>query len=356
MTPAEVIEKLRHCKLLTIQDYPYLQPIDGQGGWAKLAASPPPDEYDRTYFGVLKESLGVTAEVVKAVEWYAEIDKVPPQRAEQTADAWIAEAEEVTKVTRSDIVRSASLYWACEALLEKYEADAITISSWELIPDGKLKAMPPLAEMEMAKTLVPCCCESLIDCLVSQMIGTYLSGRPGFVGDQVSNWTGLRREDAVRPLPENYVAVGHCYGPINPHGDDRVPYAIRDHAYYELQWGNTDEPRASWRAEDYLRVNRQMKQQQVTLAAIRVDWPTQEPVTLAKVDPYNKKAQVSAGISFDPHPFFAEFDNTVCRAKLAIETDTPFTNRVGGHLVAFFGDLKGEFETFSRLAGFELME
>jgi len=93
----------------------------------------------------------------------------------------------------------------------------------------------------------------------------------------------------------------------------------------------------------------------VTLTAIRVDWPADEPVTLAKVDPYHKKAQVCVGRSFDPHPFFADFDNTVCRTKLAIETEAPFVNRVGGHLVAFFGDLKSDFEAVSRLAGYELM-
>ena len=27
----------------------------------------------------------------------------------------------------------------------------------------------------------------------------------------------------IATLPENLVIVGHCYGPINPHGDDRIP-------------------------------------------------------------------------------------------------------------------------------------
>jgi len=353
MRPEEALEKLKGSRLLTIQDYGYVQPIDGHGSWAKLKSGDALNDYDQNYFVRLRESLGVDATVVESKELVDAIERVEQGQAERTANIWIREAQEVIAVTTEDIVRSASLYLAYRALMEKYRADAITMSSWALVPDGKLKAMPPLAEMELAKELIPCCCESLIDCLVTQMIGRYLVGRPGFVGDQVSSWNGLRQDDALRPLPENYIAIGHCYGPVNPHGDDRVPYAIRDHAYYELGWGSTDEPRASWRAEDYLTVNEQLREEGVTLVAIRVDWPVDELVTIAKFDPYNKRAQICGGRTFDPHPFFADFDNTVCRTKMAIETDTPFINRLGGHLVAFYGDLKEEFEAFAALVGYD---
>jgi len=164
--------------------------------------------------------------------------------------------------------------------MKKYSADAITMSSWALIPDGKIKAMPPLAEMELAKELIPCCCQNDMDSLVTQMIGTYISGRPGFVGNQVSNWDGLRQEDAVRALPENYVAIGHCYGPINPRGNDRVDYVIRDHAYYELGWGRTDDPKVLWRKEQHLKANEQLKKENITLVGIRVEWPIDEVVSI----------------------------------------------------------------------------
>jgi hypothetical protein len=352
----QILEKLRRSRLLTIQDYDYIQPIDGHGVWQKLESGDPLSDYDKDYIPRLKNSLGVGVVLVRSTELLDQIDRADRKRAEHIADTWMREAVEVMAVTREDVVKSAFLYLAYKALLEKHQANAITMSSWALIADGKLRAMPPLAEMELAKELVPCCCESLIDCAVSQMIGTHLAGRPGFVGDQVSDWPGLRRQDAIRPLPDNYVAVGHCYGPINPHGNDRAPYVIRDHAYYELQWGNTDEPRASWRAEDYLRVSRQMKREQVTLAAIRVEWPVDETATLAKCDPYHRKCQVSIGRTFDPHPFFADFDNTACRTKVAIKTEKPFANALGLHLVVFLGDLREGFEDFAALAGYELME
>ncbi|MGC9359832.1 MAG: hypothetical protein ACP5G7_05560 [Anaerolineae bacterium] len=127
------------------------------------------------------------------------------------------------------LVRSAELYLAYRELLAAHDADAITVSSWALVPDGTLKAMPPLAEREMAKELIPCCCESLIDCTVTQMVGSYLSGAPGFVGGVLSNWAGL---EPLGRLLDGLAVVGHCYGPVNPHGTDAVPYLIRDHVVY----------------------------------------------------------------------------------------------------------------------------
>jgi len=356
MRLAETLDRLKGSRLLTIQDYRYVQPIDGRGSWTKLRSGDELSDYDRNYFPRLKESLGVEAAVVSSVELVEAVEHVEPERAERTAASWISDAKGVVGVTKDDVLQSAALYWAYTALLESHRADAITMSSWALIPDGKLKAMPPLAEMELAKELVPCCCESLIDCLVTLMVGKHLFGRPGFVGDQVSNWPGLRREDALRPPPEHYVAIGHCYGPINPHGDDGVAYSIVPHAYYRLgTWASTDEAGALWRPEDYLAANRQLEAEGITLVGIWVDWPVDEPVTIAKLDPYGRRAQICAGRIFDPHPFFPEFDDTACRTKMAIETETPFVNRLGGHLVAFYGDYSSRFKDLARLLGYQIV-
>ena len=333
MTSKEVLEKLRESKLLTIQDNDRIHTWT-RGGWAEWDA--PLTDYDKNYLSRLKESFGLDAVIVRSKELIQEIGKVEEKEAEKIANMWINEAKEVINVTREDVVRSAELYMAYKELMEKYDANAITMSSWALIPDGKIKAMPPL------------------NALVTQMIGTYISGRPGFVGDQVSNWGGLRREDAVDALPENYVAIGHCYGPINPHGHDTVPYAIRDHAYYELGWNRMDDPRVLWRKAEHLRANKQLKNENITLVGIRVEWPTDEVVSIVKFDPYNKKAQVFTGRTFGPHPFFKDFDNTKCRTKIAVKTDIPFKNILGGHQVLFYGDLEEKIKDLAKFIGFEV--
>lgn len=353
MSSKEVFEKLSESKLLTIQDNDRIHNWI-RGSWAKWDA--PLTDYDKNYFSRLEESLGLDSVIVRSKELIGEIGRVEEKEAEKVADMWIGEAKEVINLERNDVVRSAFLYIAYKELMKRYSADAMTMSSGALIPDG-IKAMPPLAEMELAKELIPCCCQNDMNALVTQMIGTYISGRPGFVGNQVSRWNGTRREDAVKSLPENYLAIGHCYGPINPHGNDRVPYVIREHAYYDLGWGRTDDKRALWRKEEHLRANKKLKEENITLVGIRVEWPVDEVVSIVKFDPYNKKVQVFTGRTFDPHPFFKDFDNTACKTKMAIKTDVPFENRLlGAHLVAFYGNLEEEIKDFAKLTGFDVIE
>lgn len=352
MTSKEVLKKLKKSKLLIIQDNDRIHNWI-RGGWAEYDS--PPLDYDRNYFARLKESLGLEATIVRSAELVEEIERVDAKRAEGIADMWISEAKEMINVTREDVIRSAELYIAYKELLKKYEANAITMASWALVPDGKIKAMPPLAEMELAKELIPCCCESDVASLVTQTIGVYISGRPSFMGDMVSAWKGLRREDAIHELPKNYVAIGHCYGPINPHGNDRVPYVIRDHVVHSdlplaKRWGK------SWKGDFQARVFKAFKEKNITFVGIRVEWPVDEVVTIVKFDPYNKKVRISTGRIFDSHPYFKDFDNTACRTKMAIETDRPFKKIIGGHLVAFYGDLKGEIKDLAKLIGFEVLE
>jgi len=174
-----VIRRVKNAKLLTIQDYDRIDPI-GLKGWVAVNASL--DDYDKIYPNRLKESLGVEIVIARSKELIQEIEKVARKKAERIADTWISEAKAVIGVTREDVIRAAGLYIAYKELMKKYDADAITPSSWALIPDGVIKAMPPLAEMELAKEHIPVCCESLINSLVTQIVVTYLTGRPGFVG------------------------------------------------------------------------------------------------------------------------------------------------------------------------------
>lgn len=355
MKSEEVFEKLNETKILSVQDNDRIHTWI-RGGWSVY--DNPLTEYDKNYLSRLENTLGVKTVFVRSSEVIEEVSQVDPEKAEQIADMWIREAKEITHVTKKDVIRSAELYLAYKQIMKKYNVDAITMGSWAFVPDGKLKAMPPLAEMELAKELIPVCCESDIDSLITLIIGAYISGKPGFMGDHVSNWEELRKEDAIKPLPDNYQAIGHCYGPVNPHGDDRIPYVIRDHAYYELGWlgwEETQAPRGEYRKNDRIKVNKQFQEENITLIGIRTEWSADETVTIAKFETYNKKVQISTGKTFDPHPYFPDFDNTKCRTKMAIETDESFDYKLGGHLVAFHGDLKEELERFANLAGYEII-
>jgi len=346
-TPEEALEKMRGSTILSIQDFDKMQPID-HGGWPEVDA--PVKEYDKVYPERLKEVLGTELKMARSGELIREIEAVERKEAENVADTWISEAHGVKNVTREDVIRSAELYLAYRELMARYEADAITMSSWALIPDGKVKAMPPLAEMEFAKELIPCCCENLVDCTVTQMIGTYLSGRPGFAGDILNNWGGL---SPIATPPENLAIFGHCYGPINPHGGDRVPYIIRDHVVY--RGSVSDGWVKRWRPDSQAKAARQLERENINLVGITVRWPADEVVTIAKFDVFGGTASVYTGRTVDGNSIYNDFDDNLCRTKIAVETDVPFTDVVAGHQVVFYGDLKEQLVDAAEQLGFEIL-
>lgn len=351
-----VISRLKKSTLLSIQDYDRINAI-GRLGWSGLYG--PKTPYDKAYPGKLKESLGVDISIVRSKEYYKQIGSVEKKEAERVADAWIKEAEAVIGVTRDDVIRSAGLYIALKKLMKKHHADAITLNSWALIPDGVIKAMPPLAEMELSKQLIPCCCESMINCLVTQMIGTYMTGRPGYAAD-IMGLSAFPPAVPASEMPYNMLLLGHCYGPINPHGKDRVPYTIRNHAYYELRWSRTDNPRALWKKDQHLKANKQLEKENITLVAIRVKWPVDEAVTIVKTNIFDKQIEIYTGRTVDGNYLYRDFDNRVCRTKMAISLDKPFKqrrrDRWGCHRVVFYGHHKQKIKDFASLVGLEVME
>ncbi|MEA3344783.1 MAG: hypothetical protein U9Q78_00810 [Chloroflexota bacterium] len=352
MTPEGVLEELRGLKLLTIQDYDKINPLDRAvdhgGSWSRVNA--PIDEYDRNYPQRLKEYLGIDLLIANSDELNQEIGKVSEEKAEEIADIWIDEAKEVRRgVTREDVIRAAGLYLALKKLIERYNADAITMASWHLAGHSNKEpvtnVMPPLSWMELSKEHIPCSCESLIDCLVTQTIGACLTeGHAGFVGDILNDWVDwpsrLRGAD-----PGDVVIVGHCGAPITPHGDDRIPYTIRDHVISGADWAKLFEP-------------------EETVTATTVDWPSDEVCSIVKFDVYRKKVFVCTGTVLDGDALYESFSDTVCRNKMVVRIDDPevyhaFPNKFrrdwGIHPVVFYGDLREEIRSFAELIGFDVM-
>jgi len=344
MTAQKALEKLRKSKLLTVQDYHKINPLD-QGGWPEVNA--PIRDYDRNYPDRLKEYLGIDLLIANSKELNQEIGKVEEKEAEKVADMWISEAKEVRRgVTRKDVIRAAKLYVALKELIERYDADAITMASWHLAGSSNKEpvtnVMPPLSWMELSKENIPCSCESLLDCLVTQMVGTYITeGHAGFLGDILGGF-----EPAGTP-PENVVVIGHCGAPITPHGDDRIPYTIRDHVINGADWAKLFGP------ED-------------TVTATTVDWPSDEVGSIAKFDVYRKKVFVCTGTVLDGNSLYENFPDTSCRNKIVIKIDDPQTYQMfsggkfredwGIHPVAFYGDLREEIKNFAELTGFGVIE
>ena len=115
----KVVKQIRGAKILSVQDYDKINPLD-QFGWPVTMAEEP-SEYDRLYPKRLKEYLGMEIKIVRSKELNEEIAKLTQEEAEKMADLWINEATEVRRgVKRTDIIRAAKLYLGLNALHEKY--------------------------------------------------------------------------------------------------------------------------------------------------------------------------------------------------------------------------------------------
>lgn len=344
----DVVNKLKKTRLISVQDCDKINAID-QEGMRGVWGNSPVNEYDRGYAKRLKGYLGVDLIIVRSKELLEEMGEVGQAEAEKLADLWITEATEMRNVKRKDVIRAAKLCLAFKGLLKKYGAAAITYNSATLtLSEQKIKAWTPLAILELSKEHIPCCCQSHVDCLLTQTIGAYMTaGRVGFVGDVLNDWafkpTGAR--------PENVIVIGHCGAPINPHGNDRIPYLIRDHIHSNKEWfGPDDIPTAT-----------------------TVEWPVGEPVTVVKFDVYRKKVSVYTGTVLNGNALYSDFANCICRNKIVVQVDNPeqcyllpsdptegaFRNWWGSwgcHQVVFYGDLREQIRDFAALTGFELVE
>jgi hypothetical protein len=292
-------------------------------------------EYKEAYFPKLKKLLGLELATIDYHELNRAIGNTEEKEAEKIAEMWTTEAKEVRNVNRSKMIQSAKMYLAIAELMKKYNCNAMTMASWHFFAGrGDLKgksvtdAMPPLAEMELSKQLKVTSCETLIDCIVTQMAGLYSTGRPSFVGDIL----GL---DIYNQL----AIFGHCYAPVNPYGDERrVPYTIREHA-------------VSNETGKY-----------PSAVAIEVELPVNEIITAVKFSVYDEKISLFTGNTVPAGNYYTGFDDVMCKTKLVAKIDMePVRQNLdndtfGHHYAIFYGDWRKKFRQLGTLLGFEVLE
>jgi len=324
LSTEQVIERMRRTRLLNV--VPENLELNCEGD---RVSHSPDENFEEVYFRNLNEAFGLKIIEVSVDSMNEERERADRKKAEKIADMWIDEAKEVRwqEIGKEQIIMSAQLYLATVKMMEENSCDAVTMSIGPVLKIGKMPVRPPLAEMELAKSNIVTSCESLIDCLTTQLLGFYMTGNLSFVGDVLSaSW--LKREPV-----EGTFAVGHCYAPINPYGDDRrVPYIIRNHAITPSTVG------------------------------ILVELPLGETVTVAKLNVYGKKISIFTGRSVDGRSLYENFDDIACRTKVVVKTESEKVmknyNRetFGVHRVVFFADISKELKDLAASIGFEVIE
>ena len=321
----QIIARMKGLRILCITDMPILGKYEP--GPYQMAEEGR-EGYERTYLGRLSD-LGVEIVVRPQHELVSRLEGASEVKAEKVANEWIAGAEGMKGTNEAEVKESAKLYLAMKEMLDEYNANAITTEGYGVFmgyPGGPIPSQG-LPSSQFCTDGIVATSETLVDSLITQQLGLWMTGNAGFNGDYIID------------VENNKVYIGHCECPLNPYGDARrVPYVIRNLP----QWPVDEQEKGG--------------------ACVQVRLPVDEPVTVAKVSVYDRKLALFTGRAVAGEQLFPGWDDLLCRTKLAIDVDAArIFDKVdwrtfGWHRVVFYGDYRGAFKDLATLLGYEAVE
>jgi len=245
-------------------------------------------------------------------ELKAAYDSADGAKARQEADAFVKKAVRVVEPSPKDIEDSMRFYLAVRSILEREQANAMTIDCLGGFRRGDLPAYPCVAWSKLNDQGFYGVCEGDILSTVTQIMLTAFSGKPGFVTDPVFDTS------------RNEIIHAHCVAATSMLGigGASLPYAVRSHM------------------EDNKGVS------------LQVMMPVGDTVTVAKFANPGKlllsTGEVTANVD-DPRGCRTKFRTKVTSARRMLEG---FSG--GLHRVVYYGDYVQPIESMSRLMGFEI--
>jgi L-fucose isomerase-like protein len=237
------------------------------------------------------------------------------KRAAEIADRWIAAAAKGCEPNREEIVKSAKMYLAQTALMEKYNAQAISINCLGGFYGGHMEAYPCLGFCQLNNDGLVGGCEADLRSAFTMLAMGYLTGRPGYISDPVIDTS------------KNMCIYAHCVAPTKVFGPDGSsnPYAILTHS----------EDRRG--------------------ASMRSYMPLERMTTSLELDPAMGESIVHQGVAVAN----LEIDRA-CRTKLAAEVVGDIDklmrewDRWSWHRVTVYGDLIEPVKELSKAMGLKL--
>ena len=318
----DAIARMKGLRVLVVTDRPVLGEYEPTG----LQVGGDRKGYEERYLRNLRETLGTELVAIPQREMVDRMNRADEEEAEKVAERWIDEAAGMRGTNREEVVKSAKLYLAMKELMEEHNCQAITTEGYTVFQYYREGPIPSqgLPASQFYTDGVVATSETLIDSLITQQLGLFLTGSTGFNGDYlVDTFTEI-------------AIIGHCECPFNPWGDDRkVPYIIRNLPLWEENKGG---------------------------ACVQVNLPIGETVTVAKISVHDKKMTLFTGETVSGEELFPGWDDILCRTKLAIRTDTKALlgnldwKTFGNHRVAFYGDHRERFKDLATLMGYEVVE
>ncbi|MCP4259801.1 MAG: hypothetical protein GY774_20155 [Planctomycetes bacterium] len=264
---------------------------------------------------------GITMQVVPAntfIKYYNETDDSKDILA--MADDYLRRARRTTGATKKDVINGVKSYYVAGKILEKEQADAITMDCLGAL--GKIKvSLPCIAWSRMNDDGIPAACEADYGAVASHILTQYLFDRPGF------------QQDPVADTADDSIIGAHCSCPtkLNGFSSGPEPFDLMHHH------GNRDAvPRTLW-----------LKGQRVT----SIDLLPGKGDGSSETD---KPSQVliSAGTvleNMDVPPS----GGCVVSVKVKFDGNQEVLSFPGFHQIFFYGDYKHQMKDFCQLCKFD---
>jgi hypothetical protein len=321
----QAVARMKGLRVLCITDRPILGQYEPT---AQQTAQEGRREYERAYLENLAY-LGAEIIVRPQQEMVSRLEAASRAEAGKVAGEWIAASEGMKGTNETEVRESAKLYLAMKEMLHEYNANAITTEGYGVFMYHEGGPIPSqgLPSSQFCTAGVVATSETLLDSLITQQLGLWVTGSTGFNGDYIID------------VENNKAYIGHCECPLNPYGDERrAPYVIRNLP----QWPVDEQEKGG--------------------ACVQVNLPVDEPVTVAKASVHDRKLALFTGTAVAGEQLFPGWDDLLCRTKLAIDVDAKriFDNvdwwTFGNHRVAFYGDHRQAFTDLATLLGYEAVE
>ena len=261
----------------------------------------------------MRVKLGVDSVLVSSEQLFDEYEVVGlSNEVKELTDKLVSDASRV-EVDRANVEKSIQLYIAIKRLMEKCEANAVTINCAEPI-FFKHKVTPCLAFSLLKDEGIPASCEADLSALLAMMMLMWLTDKPAFMGNL---WLHNKERNLVR--------FSHDVPPLKVKGfkERELPYEVFD--FHGQNYGTT----------------------------LYVHVELNEPVTFARVHASLDKMLVSTGTVVESH------EGIACRQTLDIRVEDAreLMKRVanyGHHFSLVYGDYSSDLEELGEILGLSI--
>jgi hypothetical protein len=238
----------------------------------------------------------------------------------EMAEDYMRQARQVSGATKEDVIGGLKSYLVAGRILEREEADAITMDCLGALGPSKV-SLPCIAWSRMNDDGIPAACEADQGAVATHVITQLLFDRPGF------------QQDPVAETSVDGIIGAHCSCPTRLNGFQAPPepFDLKHHH------GNRDAvPRTIWKTG-----------QRITCFDVLAAGEEVEGRALDRSRCLISTGTVVKNLEVPPA------GGCVVSVLVKMDGDQEVLSFPGFHQLFFYGDFKGELKDFCQLQGFE---